>query len=241
MQQFRFNATKWLALTLSSALLVSSCKKSDNATDNSVAITDEETVAAITDATTSGGLTDQVSMMGVIVVPSKASISCGESKDTTIATSGTRTNVSYNYSLALSRTIKCTNYIPSTLTLTYIGANSYSSTKMSSSDSANGSLIVTQLQPTYSSYIFNGSYERKGTQQSNVNLQRAITSDIQFTITSLTVDKTTNTILSGVASVSFVGSTSGGSSSTRGATLTFNGNGQATLVLDNGNSYSITF
>lgn len=241
MQQFKFKSTKLLALTLLSTLIVSSCKKSDNGVDSSTPVTDEETAAVITDATTNGGLTDQVSMMGVIVVPSKSSISCGESKDTTIAKSGSRTNVGYNYNLALSRTITCTNYIPSTLTLAYSGANSYFSTKMSSSDSANGSLIVTQLQPTYSSYIFNGSYERKGTQQSNVNLQRSITSDIQFTITSLTVDKTTNSILSGTASVSFVGSTSGGQSSTRGATLTFNGNGQAALVLDNGNSYSITF
>ncbi|PZP39707.1 MAG: hypothetical protein DI598_19790 [Pseudopedobacter saltans] len=241
MQQFRFKAAKWLALTLSGALLVSSCKKNDNAVDNSTAITDDETAAVITDATVNGGLTDQVATMSVIVVPSKATISCGESKDTSVSKSGSRTNVSYNYSLALSRTITCTNYAPSTLTLTYSGANSYSSAKMSSSDSAHGSLIVTQLQPTYSSYIFNGSYERKGTQQSDVYVQRSITSDVQFTITSLTVDKTTNTILSGTAAVSFVGSASGGQSSTRGATVTFNGNDQATLVLDNGNSYSITF
>lgn len=227
-------------LALMATTLFHSCKKDDNST--TPAITDDETTEAITEAVTgsSGGLSIQAETMATTVPSSMASISCGSSKDTTIAQSSTTgATLSYTYSMSLYRSLTCTNGIPSMLSLGLSGKNTYATPRMSSSDSSEGQMVITQIQSSYSNYLLNGSYIRNGSQQSLVGQDRTLKTAITFTVSGITISKSSNKILSGTAAIQFTGSTSGAKASSRGGTLTFLGNNQASLILDNGTAATI--
>jgi hypothetical protein len=67
------------------------------------------------------------------------------------------------------------------------------------------------------------------------------TDDAANAVTEAVTPESADQILSGTATVSISGSTSGGKSFSYSGTLTFNGSQTATPVFGNGNSYSISW
>ncbi|NII29430.1 hypothetical protein HB364_30405 [Pseudoflavitalea sp. X16] len=224
-------------LALSTGLLFASCKKDSEDKDE---ITDEEVAEAVTQSVSasSGGMVVQTESTAKMA--GTTSFTCGQTKDTTIVgQSVSGAAISYNYSLNFNRTLTCSNGIPSLFQFNFTGSCNYSAPRMSSADNSTAQFSVTGLEPTSASYIFNASYVRNGTQQSKVRFQRSFSSTITITAANITVDKATQKIVSGTATVEFVGNGSGGYSVNRGGTLTFLGNNKATLALKNGSSYNI--
>ena len=225
------------AFTLSTGLLFTSCKK-DN--DDKDSISDEEVAEAVTQSVSasSGGMVVQTE--STARMSGTSTLTCGQTSDTTVVgQSAPGAIITYNYSLNFSRTLTCNGGIPVQFQFNFTGSSNYTALRMSSADNSTAQFTVTGLEPGSNNYIFNSSYVRNGTQQSKVRYQRSFSSTITITSSNITVDKATQKIISGTATVEFVGNGSGGYTVTRGGTLTFLGNSKATLALKNGSTFNI--
>lgn len=224
------------AMLFSTTILFSACKK--ESTDET--ISDEEVVEAITQSVSasSGGLVTQTETTASLT--SNNTLACGGSKDSTISGQNLPGAViTYNYSLNFHSSLVCAFGIPSQFNASFTGTSSYTALRMSSIDKCNGQMVVTGLAPSASNYVLNANFVRNGTQQSSVRYQRSFTSTITITSANITVSKSTMKIISGSATVQFDASASGGANVSRGGTITFLGNNEATIKLNNGGVYNI--
>ena len=228
-----------LAITIITLASVTACKKDSNSS-TSATVTEADALELTSDAIepTSGGMTIQANSSVSIYASASTKLSCGVSKDTTITGASVSGAVpSYSYSLSWNYKLAC-DVSPQTFTFNFTGSSSYSGLLMSSNDSSTGTFLVSTT-PTAANYTVNTSYERKGSQTSKVGKQKGFNSDLKITSTNVLISKATNEIASGTGTVSITGTTTGGKSFSFGGTITFNGNKQATVVLNSGVSYPI--
>jgi len=109
---------------------------------------------------------------------------------------------------------------------------------MSSDDSSSSNWTVSGLGASSANAVFAGSYNRIGSQVSKVRNHNTFTSTLHYTLTNINVSKTDHHIVSGTASLTFDGQSTSGNTWTYNGSVTFNGNGTATLSI-NGNTYTI--
>ena len=109
---------------------------------------------------------------------------------------------------------------------------------MYSDDSVVSGLQVTGLAPAQAIAVLNGSYVREGYQESKVHNMNHFSSEVTITVNNLSVNKYTQAITGGTATVVFNGVGSAGGNYSFTGSITFNGNETATLIV-NGNSYTI--
>jgi hypothetical protein len=223
-----------LALLFTTGLSVSlnSCKKDNTSSADTVTEADaaELTTSAVT--TSTGGLVLQVNSS--VTVYKTVTLTCGTQKDSTITRSSvTGATPAYNYSLKWNYLLNCAT---SQFTAGFTGSSSYDGLRMSSNDSSTGSLV---LQATPSTYILSTTYNRTGSQTSKIGRNYAFASTLGITSTNLVLDKTTQQILSGSATVAISGNSTSGKSFTFNGVITFLGGNKATLVLNSGASYTI--
>lgn len=147
--------------------------------------------------------------------------------------------VQADYSYAWNFTLTCNAFsIPQSATFNSSGNGSYTTPKLNSNDNSTFTTTVTGLQPTASAFIYNGAYQRIGTQEISSNfVNKIITSDYNSTISNINVSKTDYQITSGSANFTLTGTNNGTPFSYSGS-ITFNGGNTATVVI-NGNSYTI--
>jgi hypothetical protein len=112
---------------------------------------------------------------------------------------------------------------------------------MSSDDKSTGTFTISDFGSASTSYTYNSSYTREGSQVSKVRYKRHFTSKTIITSTNIKVDKATKKILSGEATATISGGASTGESFSYSGTITFNGDQKATLKFQNGSSYSINW
>ena len=150
---------------------------------------------------------------------------------------GTFAEVNYNF--MWEYTISCNALsIPQSASLNVSGSGIYTTPKITSDDSSSLSAQLSGLQPTSSNIIYNGTYERSGTQQVTTNqVSKTITTEFNAAISDLTVTKSDYTVSSGSGTFTLSGTNDGESFSFEGS-ITFNGDGTATIVI-NGNAYTI--
>lgn len=87
--------------------------------------------------------------------------------------------------------------------------------------------------------VFNETVTRTGTFLSRLRAQLIFTAETTFKAVNITVDKTTKKIKSGTAQIIMKGTNSVGGAFYYTGTLTFHGNSNGTLVLQNGQSLDI--
>lgn len=228
-----------LAVSISGILMIS-CKKNDTADDNN--ISDDDVAEAVTQSVSasSGGLVQQTETSATLAA--QKHLSCGETRDTTIIGANiSGAAIVYSFTQQLSRTLTCTEGIPSTLMINYKGKFVYTTLRMSSNDSSYATSVITGLEPASANIVLNQNYVRKGSQQSLIRLRRSFTSTITITGTNITVSKATRKIISGTANFQFEGKTSGGRIITRGGTIVFEGNQTAKLKLNNGAEFPLSW
>jgi hypothetical protein len=223
-------------ITAGFAFNVSSCKK-----DNSAAtVTEADAAQLTTDAVTptSGGMVDQLNRS--VTTYNAVTFSCGVQKDSSFAIASTAgASPSYSYNLMWNYNLTCSGVTPSQLTFNFTGAGSYNGPLMSSSDNSKGGFVLTGLGASSTQYIFNTTYSRTGTTISKILKQNTFNSVISITGTNVAVDKTSQEIVSGTATVSIQATSSSGKSFTFNGTITFLGNKTANLVLNSGKTYAI--
>lgn len=210
----------------------SSCKKEETISEEEASEIAEQSVS-----TKSGGISLQIEDAAELMAPVISL--CGESFDTVI----THTNlpgaaISYSINHTWSYDLVCSGIQPSLFNFTVDGSMSYDAPRMSSDDNMNLDFVVTGLQNASSSYLFNGTYTRNGSQQSKIRNKNAFSTTLVFTLNNVAVDKSTLKITGGSASVSIDAAVTGGAQTSFDGNLTFLGNSTATLTL-NGNVYSI--
>ncbi|MFP9113000.1 hypothetical protein ACLI1A_03610 [Flavobacterium sp. RHBU_3] len=167
-------------------------------------------------------------------------LECGQQYTVSYNPTYTGTNYSYDYSGTRNYLISCTGAgVPETFTYSASLEGTYETPRMLSDDNSTSSLTVTGLAPSSSTATINGTYVRNGYQESKVRLMRHFNSVITIDLNNITLNKDTQTISGGTASVSITGNGSLGGSFSYNGTITFNGNGTATLVI-NGTTYTIS-
>lgn len=167
-------------------------------------------------------------------------LQCGIPFDSTVTLNYNSSNVSASYTLSWDLLLSCNNQnVPQSLSFNSPYSGNYNGPLMSSSNSGNMAWTVTGLGSGSSvPYSFSGTFSRSGSHTSKVRNQVTFTSDLQVTVTAVTVDKTTQHITGGTGNVTLNCQSSTGKTYTFTGTLVFNANGTATLTI-NGTSYPI--
>ena len=223
--------------------LMASCNKDASpatTTAASTTVTEADAAEVVTDAVTpqSEGMVAQVSDAQVMTASN--AYACGEAFDSTITrASASGATISYSLSLAWGWKLSCAN--PANFTASFKGSSSYVAPKMSSSDSSSGSFTITGIEPASSDWVFNSSYTRNGSEQSNIGNKNTFTSTLTITSTNIQVSKTTQQIISGSGAVTISGASTSGKSFSFSGTITFNGSQTATLVITGGGTYQIAW
>ncbi len=225
---------------------VSACtKNNDNNSNNTKAtVTEADAAELTTDAVTpaTGGFDAQVNISVSIYVSSSTKLSCGAKKDTTISFSSPANFIpNYAYTLNWNYELDCNSGVPSQFAFGFTGSTNYNGVLMTAADNSSGSFTIADPGVTSNTYTFNSSYERSGKQTSKVGFQKSFTSDLKLSSSAILISKATHEIVSGTANVTITGTSSNGNSFSFSGKITFLGNKKATLVLNSGTSYNITW
>ena len=215
----------------------SSCKKDSTST---ATVTEADAAELTTDAISpeTGGMTAQLSSS--VTIEKTVTLSCGVQKDSTITKSSTTgASPSYSYNLSWNYLLTCNGVIPNQLAFNFTGTGNYDGPRLSSNDKSDGSFTLTGLPATSSQYVFASTYTRTGTTTSKIARQYTFTSNIKITSSNIIVDKATQQILSGTASVVITAISSSGKTFNFNGTITFLGGKKASVVLNSGTTYTI--
>jgi hypothetical protein len=221
-------------------LLTFSCKDDDSDT-TAVANDEAADMIATSVASNSGGLTTVIDDTSVSTSANAGGRvqTCGYSDSADI----TRTNqsgaaITYNYDFHYDYALTCTNVVPSTYTANVSYTGSLDGLRIATQNAGKANLSVKTLDATFTYFTFNGSYDRTGSFQSKVRNKNTSTSTITINLTDVTVDKTSQMITGGTASIDINGTVTGKGTFTYSGTITFKGNKQAELNI-NGTKYSV--
>lgn len=237
---------KTLTLTLLAGLfLFTSCEKEDTGTPGSdTVMTDEEAVALVEGAMAleAEGITAELDAAIEVTQPmlqkSPTNPYCGISNDSTVNHTFTSARFDGSLSTSWQWMLNCDeNDTPQSLTYGRKGEVDYESLRLISSDYATGSWAMTNLVGG-TEYLFNGTYERTGTQESKVRNQRSFESTVTFELSDLAVGKVKRQINSGMATFTISGEASTGETYSMSGSITFLGDGAATVTIK-GMTYEI--
>ncbi|MDB5005795.1 MAG: hypothetical protein JWP45_188 [Mucilaginibacter sp.] len=227
-------------ITTSAALNLSSCKKASTVTTASSTITEADAAELTTDAVSpsNGGMVTQLNSS--VTIYKKVALQCGVKKDSSIVYISTAgDSPSYSYALNWNYVLSCNGTSPSLLTFNFTGKANYDGPRMSANDNSTGGFILTGFGASSTQYLLSTNYARSGTYTSKIGKQYTFTSNLAVTSTNVAVDKTSQEIVSGTATVTLTATSTSGKSFAFNGTLTFLGGKKATLVLNSGATYTI--
>lgn len=204
-------------------------------------ITEEDAVELIEGSLqeSSAGLDETVKSYSELIVEDLAvNGNCTQNYDTSYVFGYTGVNVQADYTVSWGYNLSCNFGVPVSATLAASSDGTYSTNRMKSDDNSTANLTITGIQPSTQELNFNGNLTRNGSQTITVNSKtREITSTITLVLTDLVVNKTTYQIESGSGTATITAD-NGDDTFTFNGSITFNGGGSATLVI-NGNTYTI--
>lgn len=233
-----------LVALIFSASLFSSCRKEEE----EVPVTTDDAADVITYSMqkSSGGYASEAEEAAACMTEeglqtTTPTLQCGIPFDSTVTLNFNTNNVSASYTLSWDLLLSCNNQnVPQSLAFNSPYTGSYNGPLMSSSNSGNIAWTVTGLGSGSSvPYSFSGTFSRSGSHTSKVRNKTTFTSDLQVTITAVTVDKTTQHITGGNGNVTLNCQSSTGKTYSFTGTIVFNNNGTATLTI-NSTTYTIT-
>jgi hypothetical protein len=220
-------------------LVLSSCKKDEEVEKEMVS--EEESAEVVTKSMESqnSGLNEQLEEAAKLAEELMINPLCSVGFDTTVVKTYSSATRSLNYTFNWNYQVNCTGSIPSDITFGYNSSGIYSTTRMDSDDNATGTIVLTQIGASHTSYLANLDYTRNGSQSSKIGNQNSFSSVINIDGDDILIDKTSYEVLSGSVVFTITGAASDGTSYSYGGTITFLGNRDATIAFNNGSSYSI--
>ncbi|HDR52916.1 MAG TPA: hypothetical protein ENN90_15060 [Mariniphaga anaerophila] len=230
-------------ITLSGMFIFTSCNKDDETVDLSATQTEAAEMVAYslsegTSGTTSDIETAAALANGAIGYESGSksasgtdkSLNCGESADTTMVTAGTSV-ITYNNTKTYNYKLECDtlgNPVMLDMSFTYDGE--FDAPRLASNHSVNGNFEITSIENTSDMYLINGTWERSGGFESKIRNQANRQATIQFELVDVAVEKEPKEIDNGTIHFTIEGGSGRGSFSYEG-TITFTGNGEATIEI----------
>jgi len=240
-----------LSIALFLLLGIFSCKKDNSA---SVSLTSDQAadMAASGLSSNSGGvasMTDDISANAATFSSTGQSVNsigmatvhqaCGTTVTDSSTRSGTNSSVTFNYFIKYSHTLNCnSNEQPDNLVnvLNYDG--SFSNPRISTTATGSANATIAGLTQTASNFVINGEYKRAGTFESKVGNKATGNSNLDITLTNVTLSKPGRAIVSGSGTFTLSG-VAGKVTYNYTGTITFNGDGTATLNVTGGSSYTV--
>jgi hypothetical protein len=164
---------------------------------------------------------------------------CNVPGDTSFQKSNSGTYATYNYTFGLGWLVTCNNLgIPQSASVDVSGNGSFSTARWSGRDSTDGILTFTGLSPQETAYLVNGSYTLVGDLTGDFrHVDPTFDCTTVITLTNLSISKSTYDITGGSGTVTVTATNGMGNTRTLNGTLTFNGDGTATVVV-NGHSHT---
>lgn len=100
---------------------------------------------------------------------------------------------------------------------------------------------ISGIEPSSPEWTYNASHNRTGVIQSNVGNQNNMMTDLTYGSTDIVVSKATQQIVSGTFDLDFTATLANGNVVNRGAAVVFNGNQTATVTLNNGTTFDVSW
>ncbi|WP_139113018.1 hypothetical protein [Mucilaginibacter sp. PPCGB 2223] len=222
-------------------LAVGACSKSNNGStvDASISTDDAANIMANSVSSGSGGMAGaSVDVTANAQLTFNANPGCGGTKTYSFNRQSPQgASVTYSYSFNYTYTLNCVNNVPDNVSGNATSTGSYDGPSLTSTDSGTLTFNVGGLAQSSTAYSVNGEYKRTGSFTQKTGNMRKGSSNVDITVTSLSIPKGGSTIASGSATFTLSGTSNNGSFSFNG-TITFTGNNQANLVV-NGTAYVV--
>ncbi len=239
------------------ALLLMSCSDDDNDSTQQ-ALTDEEVNEVLKSSLVDeGGIVLDIEMMSTTLANTSGRpagpvtesfndnlslANCNQTITQTMSNSNSVGNRSWTVTSNWSWTLNCdaqNNSISFDLdgngTLDFDGPN------LSKDINRTHDFNIIGIEPASTEWVYNANHNRNGVVQSNIGNQNSMTTTLNYGSTDIVVSKASQQIVSGTFNVNFQAVLSNGNTVTRGATVVFNGNQTATVTLDNGNTFDVSW
>lgn len=244
---------KVIFFCLAMLAISSSCKK-DEADDSNAITQDEaaESVGAAFSSDAGGASSFIVQGSSGIDANSYNSLRTASStivlKDTTITDtlSNLASTRTFSYKWIFKAELTLALGIPASVVTSHTYSGKFEGPYFKSEHQGNGTSTYTQLGTGTSlsnfvannTWIMNGTYERSGTETHKIN-NKVVTSSTQITLSNVSVDRINKKILSGNGTITMQGSNSKGETFSYSGSITFLGDGVATLTIGD-KSYTLT-
>jgi hypothetical protein len=222
-------------------LAVGACSKTNNVAPVTASIStdDAATLMANSMSSGSGGM---VSASADVTLNAQltfnANPGCGGTKKYSFSRQNPQgSSVTYSYAFNYTYTLNCVNNAPDNVSSTATSTGSFDGPNLSSTDSGTSTFNVGGLAQSATAYTLSGEYKRTGSFTQKTGNMNQGNSNVDITLSSLTIPKTGGTIASGSATFTLSGSSNKGAFSFNG-TITFTGNNQANVVI-NGTAYAV--
>lgn len=222
-------------------LAVSACSKNNNdaAVNSSISTDEAATIMANSMASNSGGI---VSVSADVTLNAQVTLNanpgCGGTKTYSFSRQSPQgASVSYSYAFNYTYTLNCANNMPDNVTTSATSTGSFDGPSLSSTDAGTSTFTVGGIVSSSTAYNLSGQYKRAGSFTQKTGNMNKGSSNVSITLSNLSIPKVGGTITSGSASFTLSGTTNNGAFNFNG-TITFNGNNQASLVI-NGTTYVV--
>ncbi|GET28487.1 hypothetical protein [Prolixibacter sp. SD074] len=230
-------------ITLSGIFVFTSCNKDDETVDEDLPPTETEAVDMVAYSLSDAGTTSDIETAAVLAdeaVGSESnlksasatdrSLSCGESADTTMVTTGTSV-ITYEYTKIYNYTLECdTLENPEKLDVSFSYDGEFDAPRLASTHSVSGNFEITQIEYTSDMYLINGTWQRSGGFESKIGNQANRQATIQFELIDVAVEKEPKEIDNGTIHFTMSGGSGRGSFNYEG-NITFTGNGEAIIEI----------
>ncbi len=146
--------------------------------------------------------------------------------------------ITYNYNLHYKYQMYCSSNVLTSMVFQLSTSGNLELPRLTASTSSTGTLTLTGLLPSATSYTANGSYIRNGSATSKVRNKTGYTYQLNFNLSNLSINKTSYLIQSGSGTVTITATTSTGKVYNFTGNLTYLTTTTASLVI-NGKTYVI--
>jgi len=221
-------------------LAVGACSKnSDNSANASISTDDAATIMANSVSSGSGGMVSASADVTVNAqVTFNANPGCGGTKTYSFSRQNPQgASVTYSYAFNYTYTLNCVNNVPDNVSSSATSTGSFDGPSLSSTDSGTSTFNVAGLAASANAYTLNGEYKRAGSFKQKTGNMNQGSSNVDITVSSLSIPKTGGTIASGSATFTLSGTGNNGAFNFSG-TIIFVGNNQANLTI-NGTAYVV--
>ncbi len=221
-------------ITLAGMSILSSCEKDDESIADEPA-TEAEAAEMVAYSLSEGtsGITADIETTATLASEAvdEGRLSCGESADTTIVTSGGTSLITYQNTKTYHYALECDESgNPVMLDASFSYNGTFDAPRLGSTHSVSGDFEITDIENTSDMYLINGTWQRSGGFESKIRNQANRQTTIQFELVNVAVEKEPKEIDNGTIHFTMAGG-SGRSSFSYEGTITFTGNGEAIIEI----------